>query len=154
MLRTLGADLVGMSTVLEAIAARAEGVEVFALSLVTNLAAGLSGAPLDHHEVLEAGAAAAARMGALLRRPGDARMIQLRCGRAVTALTPTQRDAAMRWIADDPDPDTRVELQRVLAAALTGDRDAAADLADRMAGTAAVRHGRAARAGPAPARTG
>ena len=43
MLRALGADLVGMSTVLEAIAARAEGVEVFGLSLVTNLAAGLSG---------------------------------------------------------------------------------------------------------------
>lgn len=67
MLRGLGADLVGMSTVLEAIAARAEGVEVFALSLVTNLAAGLSGAPLDHHEVLAAGAAAAERMGGLLR---------------------------------------------------------------------------------------
>jgi len=67
MLRGLGADLVGMSTVLEAIAARAEGVEVFALSLVTNLAAGMTGAPLDHQEVLAAGAAAAARMGKLLR---------------------------------------------------------------------------------------
>ncbi|GAA3245031.1 purine-nucleoside phosphorylase [Pseudonocardia petroleophila] len=67
MFRGLGADLVGMSTVLEAIAARALGVEVFGLSLVTNLAAGLSGAPLDHHEVLEAGAAAAGRMGGLLR---------------------------------------------------------------------------------------
>ncbi len=67
MLRGLGADLVGMSTVLEAIAARAEGVEVFGLSLVTNLAAGMSGAPLDHHEVLAAGAAAAERMGGLLR---------------------------------------------------------------------------------------
>jgi len=67
MLRGLGADLVGMSTVLEAIAARAEGVEVFGLSLVTNLAAGLSGQPLDHHEVLAAGRAAAERMGTLLR---------------------------------------------------------------------------------------
>ena len=67
MLRGLGADLVGMSTVLEAIAARAEGVEVFALSLVTNLAAGISGAPLDHQEVLDAGASAATRMGELLR---------------------------------------------------------------------------------------
>ncbi|CCH34920.1 purine-nucleoside phosphorylase [Saccharothrix espanaensis] len=67
MLRTLGADLVGMSTVLEAIAARAEGVEVFGLSLVTNLAAGITGEPLNHEEVLEAGAAAAGRMGALLR---------------------------------------------------------------------------------------
>jgi purine-nucleoside phosphorylase len=66
MLRRLGADLVGMSTVLEAIAARAEGAEVLAVSLVTNLAAGLTGAPLDHTEVLAAGQAAAARMGTLL----------------------------------------------------------------------------------------
>lgn len=61
----LGADLVGMSTVLEAIAARAEGCEVLGLSLVTNLAAGLGDA-LDHHEVLAAGQAAATRMGSLL----------------------------------------------------------------------------------------
>ncbi|WP_219415688.1 purine-nucleoside phosphorylase [Pseudonocardia nigra] len=67
MLRGLGADLVGMSTVLEAIAARADGVEVFGLSLVTNLAAGITGEPLDHHEVLAAGAASAGRMGELLR---------------------------------------------------------------------------------------
>lgn len=67
MLRGLGADLVGMSTVLEAIAARAEGVEVFGLSLVTNLAAGMTGAPLDHTEVLDTGRAAAAGMGGLLR---------------------------------------------------------------------------------------
>jgi purine-nucleoside phosphorylase len=67
MLRTLGADLVGMSTVLEAIAARADGAEVLGLSLVTNLAAGMTGAPLDHEEVLAAGRAAATTMGALLR---------------------------------------------------------------------------------------
>ena len=66
MLRTLGADLVGMSTALEAIAARAEGAEVLGVSLVTNLAAGLGGAPLDHAEVLAAGHAAASRMGSLL----------------------------------------------------------------------------------------
>ena len=54
-LQTLGADLVGMSTVHEAVAARAEGAEVLALSLVTNLAAGLSGERLDHAEVLAAG---------------------------------------------------------------------------------------------------
>ncbi|WP_092531285.1 purine-nucleoside phosphorylase [Amycolatopsis arida] len=67
MLRTLGADLVGMSTVLEAIAARAAGIEVFGMSLVTNLAAGMTGEPLDHEEVLTAGQAAAERMGTLLR---------------------------------------------------------------------------------------
>jgi purine-nucleoside phosphorylase len=66
MLRLLGADLVGMSTVWETIAARHLGLEVLALSLVTNLAAGLSGEPLNHDEVLEAGRVAAERMGALL----------------------------------------------------------------------------------------
>lgn len=68
MARTLGADLVGMSTTLEAIAARAAGLEVLGLSLVTNAAAGITGQPLDHAEVLEAGRAAATRMGDLLSR--------------------------------------------------------------------------------------
>ena len=66
MLRTLGADLVGMSTVLEAIAARHLGAEVLALSLVSNLAAGLAPHGLDHLEVVAAGKAAAGRMGSLL----------------------------------------------------------------------------------------
>jgi len=66
MLTALGADLVGMSTALEAIAARAAGAEVLGISLVTNLAAGITGDPLDHAEVLAAGKAAAARMGTLL----------------------------------------------------------------------------------------
>ncbi|OMC32680.1 purine-nucleoside phosphorylase [Mycobacterium sp. GA-1841] len=67
MLRTLGADLVGMSTVLETIAARAADLEVLAVSMVTNLAAGMTGQPLSHAEVLEAGRQSATRMGALLR---------------------------------------------------------------------------------------
>jgi len=66
MVRTLGGDLVGMSTTLEAIAAREAGAEVLGLSLVTNFAAGMTGEPLDHAEVLEAGKAAATRMGGLL----------------------------------------------------------------------------------------
>jgi purine-nucleoside phosphorylase len=66
MLRTLGADLVGMSTALEAIAARQLGAEVLAISLVSNLAAGLAPHGLDHREVVAAGQAAAGRMGGLL----------------------------------------------------------------------------------------
>jgi purine-nucleoside phosphorylase len=66
MLRMLGADLVGMSTALEAIAARHLGAEVLAISLVSNLAAGITGQRLDHAEVVAAGQAAAARMGGLL----------------------------------------------------------------------------------------
>jgi purine-nucleoside phosphorylase len=66
MLRGLGADLVGMSTVHETIAARAAGAEVLGVSLVTNAAAGISGQPLSHAEVLAAGTASASRMGALL----------------------------------------------------------------------------------------
>ncbi|MFI7484271.1 purine-nucleoside phosphorylase [Kocuria sp. M1R5S2] len=66
MAGVLGADLVGMSTALEAIAARHAGMEVFGISLVTNQAAGISGAPLSHEEVIEAGSAAGPRISALL----------------------------------------------------------------------------------------
>ncbi|KAJ1684396.1 hypothetical protein LUZ63_020151 [Rhynchospora breviuscula] len=66
MAGVLGASLVGMSTTLEAIAAREAQMEVLGLSLVTNLAAGISDSPLNHEEVLEAGRAAATRMGDLL----------------------------------------------------------------------------------------
>ncbi|TEX51279.1 MAG: purine-nucleoside phosphorylase [Actinomycetales bacterium mxb001] len=66
MVRAIGGTLVGMSTVQEAIAAREAGMEVLGLSLVTNLAAGMTGEPLSHEEVLAAGNAAAERMGTLL----------------------------------------------------------------------------------------
>ena len=66
MVRAIGGDLVGMSTTLEAIAARESGMEVLGISLVTNLAAGITGHPLDHEEVLAAGQASASRMGKLL----------------------------------------------------------------------------------------
>jgi purine-nucleoside phosphorylase len=62
----LGGHLVGMSTALEAIAARESGLEVLGVSLVTNLAAGISSTPLDHAEVIAAGKDAAQRVGALL----------------------------------------------------------------------------------------
>ncbi len=66
MAKRIGGDLVGMSTALEAIAARHVGLEVLGVSLVTNLAAGISDEPLSHQEVIEAGRAAAERCGRLL----------------------------------------------------------------------------------------
>ncbi len=64
----MGASMVGMSTGLEAIAARHAGLEVLGISLVTNAAAGVSAAPLDHAEVVAAGKAAGQRCGTLLAR--------------------------------------------------------------------------------------
>jgi len=68
MLQKLGADAVGMSTVLEAIAARALGLEVAAFSCLTNWAAGMSTSPLDHGEVIDTGARAAESLADLLAR--------------------------------------------------------------------------------------
>ncbi|RME04439.1 MAG: purine-nucleoside phosphorylase [Deltaproteobacteria bacterium] len=66
MLRLLGADAVGMSTVPEAIVARQCGIEIAGLSCITNLAAGVSATPLSHEEVIETTARSAARITALL----------------------------------------------------------------------------------------
>ncbi|GMA32157.1 purine-nucleoside phosphorylase [Litorihabitans aurantiacus] len=66
MAGVLGGHLVGMSTSLEAIAARQAGLEILGLSLVTNAAAGISPDPLSHEEVIEAGRAAGPRISALL----------------------------------------------------------------------------------------
>ncbi|HEU4840228.1 MAG TPA: purine-nucleoside phosphorylase [Ilumatobacteraceae bacterium] len=66
MAGTIGGDLVGMSTVLEAIAARHMGMEVLGLSLATNLAAGISAVPIDGADVIAAGDAAGERIGRLL----------------------------------------------------------------------------------------
>jgi purine-nucleoside phosphorylase len=68
MLAGLGGDAVGMSTVLECIAARWIGLEVCGVSLVTNAGAGYTGAPLTHEEVLESGAEAGPRLARVIRR--------------------------------------------------------------------------------------
>ncbi len=68
MLRALGADAVGMSTVLECIAARWAGLRVCGVSLVTNAGAGYTGQPLTHEEVLASGAEAGPRLARVIRR--------------------------------------------------------------------------------------
>lgn len=68
MAKTIGGHIVGMSTALEAIAARQSGMEVLGLSLITNLAAGISPEPLSHGEVIQAGKDAEPVISALLAR--------------------------------------------------------------------------------------
>ena len=68
MARIMGGHIVGMSTALEAIAARQAGMEVLGMSLITNLAAGIQKTPLSHTEVLEAGRNAEAVISDLLAR--------------------------------------------------------------------------------------
>ena len=138
MLRGLGADLVGMSTVLEAIAARAEGVEVFGLSLVTNLAAG-------HHRRAARPPGGARRRRRRGRPDGRA---AARAGRPlVTPCGPALRDAAHALDRRRPRPRRPApSCSGCSPRRMAGDPAAAADLADRMAGP--LRFGTAGLRGP------
>ena len=136
MLRALGADLVGMSTVLEAIAARAAGPRgVRALA--------------GHQPRRRASPASRSTTRrcwprAPLRRAGWAALL-----RELVMLTPAAPRRGHPWIADDPDPATRDELTRVLAGAMAGTPGAADELADRLAGPLrSARPGCAGRCGP------
>ena len=68
MVKAIGGHIAGMSTALEAIAARQAGLEIAGFSLITNLAAGIQTTPLSHEEVIEAGQQAGPVIGALLAR--------------------------------------------------------------------------------------
>ena len=137
MVRAIGGDLVGMSTALEAIAAREAGAEVLGISLVTNLAAGITGEPLNHEEVLEAGRAAAARMGELLAqvlaRHVSGPHAMARAGTAGTA--PAEHDRSIA--ATRPRPGSpRTPTRRPGPSSRRSSRPATtAELADRFAGT-------------------
>jgi purine-nucleoside phosphorylase len=72
MAKTIGGHIVGMSTALEAIAARQAGMDILGMSLITNLAAGIQKTPLSHQEVIEAGREAEPVISALLARIVDA----------------------------------------------------------------------------------
>jgi purine-nucleoside phosphorylase len=68
MAKTMGGHIVGMSTALEAIAARETGMEILGMSLITNLAAGIQATPLSHEEVIQAGKNAEGQISSLLAK--------------------------------------------------------------------------------------
>ena len=107
MLRNLGADLVGMSTALEAIAAHHLGASVLGSRSSPTSPAGVSPTPLDHGEVFAAGAQAAPYLvgliGGVLRRCDSTHD-------ETEPIPPAFADEAQAWIAADPDPATRAEL--------------------------------------------
>lgn len=83
MLRVLGADVVGMSTVPEAIVARHSGLDVLAFALVTNAAAGLGNTPISHREVLDEGRRAGSRLGELIARVVERLTVTIGDGRVI-----------------------------------------------------------------------
>jgi purine-nucleoside phosphorylase len=105
MLARAGATLVGMSTVPEVIALRQLGVACGALSLVTNLAAGLDASLPSHQEVMAEGERAAARMSALLR--GLLEHPDLPCRPPEVGSRPSARSATPAWSATHPSPSPR-----------------------------------------------
>ena len=110
MAARLGGDLVGMSTTLEAIAARHAGLEVLGISLVTNLAAGIS----PHPALARGGARGRPRRRAADQRPARRdRPEDLTWPPPSPTTTPSSRPSR-RWIADDPDPATASELAELL----------------------------------------
>jgi purine-nucleoside phosphorylase len=66
-MRTMGADMVGMSTVPEVIQASSLGMKVLGLSMITNMASGMSAKPLSHQDVLKTSKKASAKFGALVK---------------------------------------------------------------------------------------
>ena len=126
MAGVLGGNLVGMSTALETIAAREAGLQVLGISLVTNLAAGISGEPLNHRRCCRRGAR---------RRHGCAAAGRHRRGPvSESPLDPDLLRRVAAWTEQDPDPQTRQRVNVLLNAATEGSDSAAAELADAFAG--------------------
>ncbi len=122
MVRAIGGTLVGMSTALEAIVSRSLGMEVLGLSLVTNLAAGMSGAAAQPRGGPRGGQGRRHAHGRPAREGGPRAMSDVLA-------------QARAWAADDPDEATRAELPTAIAAAERGDAAARAELDDAFAGT-------------------
>ena len=140
--KRIGADLVGMSTALEAIAGRHAGLEVFGISLVTNLAAGISPVPLSHEEVLEAGPRRAPRGCPAARGPRRCRHRpkQWQSRWPESDRTPTRPAWADARLDGDgsrtPDPPRDAASDLLAAGAMAGvRRGPGQELADRFAGT-------------------
>ena len=104
MAKAIGGHIVGMSTALEAIAARQAGMEVLGISLVTNLAAGICRQPLSHAEVLEAGREAEPRISALRLASS---IVDGHCDARAAGTTDDRASRPQRqsWRAQDPDGD-------------------------------------------------
>ena len=143
MLRTLGADLVGMSTALEAIAAHAAGVEVFGLSLVTNAAAGVTGEKLDHRRGdggRQGGGRPARRVPGRVHRAAAVSGLVLVTGAAgadrhLAARRAARAGWAVRCLDVVPVPDERPGEEQLVA-----DVTDLAAMVDAIQGVAAVVH--------------
>ena len=131
MAKAIGGHIVGMSTALEAIAARQAGMEILGMSLITNLAAGIQKTPLSHEEVIEAGRAAEPVISEPAREDRRRAVGGTGCRRRTPptpSVSPSQRPGSRRT----PTPRRAPSWRRSSRARGPGDAAASAELADRF----------------------